>query len=293
MDENVKSYIPSLKENDVGRFAIIGGKLYYLGDDELSKRAAKNQKMEVIDENESSSEFAQEVEKKALDGVIKSKGINAFKYTETENGENTEHIGGIPLYTKNNENKNKWKVVTEVENNELKETYGTGWYYVPENTEIEGLGKAKKNYIINYDENREIEFNEEKHTLMGFDKTMAVKDHLLVNIDPSIIESVASSSESGTELTVEQVFGEGVKIHGYEKDGTSESTDENQDLSMAFDKTSFKFDGKDDYMIYPFSIDNSNNPDISTGGSGKASDIFAGGLTFEFYGLFGKERFAL
>ena len=290
LNENVKSYIPSFEENDIGNFAIIGGKLYYLGDDELSKKVAKNQKMGVIDDNKSVSEFAQEVEKKALDSVIKSRGKSAFKYTENKNGKSEEYIGGIPLYDKNNENKDKWNVVTEVESNKLKKTYGTGWYYVPKNTEIEGLGKAKKNYIINYDTNEEIEFNKQKHTLMGFDKTMAVKDHILVNIDPSIVESVASSKESSSELTVEDVFGKGVKIHGYVKNGVGESTGDNQDLSLAFGKTSFKFDGVDDYMIYPFSID---NPDISTGGSDKASDIFDGGLTFEFYGVLGSERFTL
>ena len=49
LNENVKNYIPSLEENDVGRFAVIGGELYYLGNDELSKKAAKNQKMEIMD----------------------------------------------------------------------------------------------------------------------------------------------------------------------------------------------------------------------------------------------------
>ena len=272
LDENVKSYIPSFDDNDVGKFAVIGGELYYLGDNELSKKAAKNQKMEVIDESKSSSEFAQEVEKKALDGVIKSKGITAFKYTETENSENKEYIGGIPLYDKNYQNKEKWKVVTEVENNELKKTYGTDWYYVPKNTEIEGLGKAKKDYIINYNTSKEIEFNKEKHTLMGFDKTMAVNDHVLFNADPSIFESYKDNSEDFDS----EVLGEGVEFYGYTEDDTVSSDAKNQDLSKAITGTSFLFDGKNDIVTFPFS-----------GGE----DSLENGFVFEFYGKVFNDRY--
>ena len=239
--------------------------MYYLGDDELSKKAAKNQKMRVIDENKSLSEFSQEIEKKALDGVIKSKGITAFKYTENKNGKNEEHIGGIPLYDKNYQNKDIWKVVTEVENSELKNTYGTDWYYVPENTEIEGIGRAKKDYIINYNTSEEIEFNKEKHTLMGFDKTMAVNDHLLFNADPSIFESYKDNSEDFDS----EVLGEGVEFYGYTDDNTVSSDTKKQDLSKAITETSFLFDGKNDIVTFPFS-------------GGK--DSLENGFVFEFYG---------
>ena len=261
LNENVKNYIPSLEENDIGRFAVIGGELYYLGNDELSKKAAKNQKMEVMDSGaETEASVASRIEEKAIDSIVKSRGKDAFKYTD-EKGE--QQLGGIELVNKTYENKDKWKVVSEVENNKVKNTYGNGWYYVPRNTEIEGIGKAKKDYIINYNENKKIEFNEDIHTLMGFDKTMAVKDHLLFNIDPSVIESYTTSKEIGE-------IANNIKFFGYDGNGSDVQDVEvdKENLKGAFTNSSFVFDGKNDYITFDY--DNNNG--------------FSDGIVFEFYG---------
>ena len=147
LNENVKSYIPSFDENDIGNFAIIGGKLYYLGDDELSKKVAKNQKIEVVSEDMSIKEFEKEVENKAVYNIVKENGLEAFKYNDG-NGENK---GGIELFEKNFNNSTKWKIVTESESNKIVQKYETGWYFVPKGTMVDGIGEISNQYIINYE----------------------------------------------------------------------------------------------------------------------------------------------
>ena len=161
LNENVKNYIPSLEENDVGRFAVIGGELYYLGNDELSKKAAKNQKMEVIKDNGDIEEFTKDVEKKAVSNIIKEDGIEAFNYTD-EKGE--ESKGGIKLIEKNFLNAKNWKIVTESgEDGSIVTTYDNDYYYVPSGTKINGIGKTSYGYIVNYDNNQVIGYEEGKH----------------------------------------------------------------------------------------------------------------------------------
>ena len=150
LNENVKSYIPSFDENDIGNFAIIEGELYYLGDDELSKKAAQNQKMEVMDSGvETESNVASRIEEKAIDSMVKSRGKDAFKYID-ENGE--QKLVGIELIKKNFDNSASWKIVTELgENGKIAKTYDENYYYIKNGTTINGIGKISKGYIINYE----------------------------------------------------------------------------------------------------------------------------------------------
>ena len=104
---------------------------------------------------------------------------------------------------------------------------------------------------------------------MGFDKTMAVKDHLLFNIDPSIIESYANSKDS-----VSDNIASGIKFYGYIDNDDEDTEGTGQDLTKAFTKSSFKFDGKNDYIIFDY--------DDSKG--------FENGMVFEFYGKILGER---
>ena len=67
-------------------------------------------------------------------------------------------------------------------------------------------------------------------------------------------------------------LGENITFHGYFTDANGnkfQDSDEPTDLSKAFTKSSFKFDGYDDYITFPY--DNSTN--------------FESGFTFEFYGV--------
>ena len=259
LNGNVRSYIPSLEDEDVGKISVVEGKLYLLASNEFEMEAARNQKMEVMDSGvESESSVASRIEEKAIDSMVKSRGKDAFKYID-ENGE--QQLGGIELVDKTYDNRNKWKVVSEVEDNKVKNTYGNGWYYVPRNTEIEGIGRAKKDYIINYNTNEKIEFNKDIHTLMGFDKTMAVKDHLLFNIDPSIIESYTISKETSE-------IANNIKFYGYDDSDNQNVEVDKKNLKGAFTQSSFVFDGNNDYITFDY--DNNNG--------------FSDGIVFEFYG---------
>ena len=60
------------------------------------------------------------------------------------------------------------------------------------------------------------------------------------------------------------LLGDGVKFYGYDNE------DGSLDLSKAFTKSSFKFDGSDDYIEIPCNT----------------SEVFDTGVTFEFYGKF-------
>ena len=62
------------------------------------------------------------------------------------------------------------------------------------------------------------------------------------------------------EFDVEKL-GKGIEFYGYDKD-------EKLDLSQAITKTSFIFDGVDDYIVFPYEDD----------------VVFDNGFTLEFYG---------
>ncbi len=181
LGENVRKYIPSLADEDVGKFDVISGKLYYTGEDELEKKAALSQNMETDLGTGSKEELAEKLENLAVDSVLKNTGKEAFNYTD-EKGETYQ--GGIPLYDKTLVNASKWKVVTEVEEGVLKNTYGTGWTYIPKGTEVKNLGKTTCGYIGNFEKGEIKKFNEEIHTLMGYDTGLGVTDHLIFNADP-------------------------------------------------------------------------------------------------------------
>ena len=181
LGENVRKYIPSLADEDIGKFNVISGKLYYTGEDELEKKAALSQNMETDLGTGSKEELAEKLENLAVDSVLKNAGKNAFNYTD-EKGE--KHQGGIPLYDKTLVNASKWKVVTEVEEGVVTHTYGTGWTYIPKGTEVENLGTTTCSYIGNYATGEIKKFDEKIHSLMGFDSSVAVTDHLIFNADP-------------------------------------------------------------------------------------------------------------
>ena len=109
---------------------------------------------------------------------------------------------------------------------------------------------------------------------MGFDKTMAVKDHLLFNIDPSIFESYKDNSNDFDS----EILGKGVEFYGYTEDDKQDDGGKEQDLSKAFNTTSFLFDGKNDFITFPYEE--------------KSAD-FENGFVFEFYGKVFGDRYSL
>ena len=98
---------------------------------------------------ESGSNVASRIEEKAIESMVKSRGKDAFKYTD-KNGE--QKLVGIELIKKNFDNSASWKIVTELgENGKIAKTYDENYYYIKNGTTINGIGKISKGYIINYE----------------------------------------------------------------------------------------------------------------------------------------------
>jgi hypothetical protein len=238
MNENVKQYITSLEDNDVGKYAIVEGKLYYLGEVELEKEVCKEKEIGVTEEGETAEDFVSKVETIAIENILKNMVGNSF--TETDENGNEEEIG-VKLWDKNFQNGNKWKIITEVENNETKATYGTGWYYVTSGTTIPDIGVLKNSYIINYDEQKAVKFDGKIHTMLAYGGNLSVKDSLIFNADPINLENINSNSNIDSSI-----FGDNVTLHGFE----------NNDINLV-DNYAFNFDGVDDYITIPYDSSNS------------------------------------
>ena len=248
-----------MEENDIGRFAVIEGELYYLGNDELSKKAAKNQKMEVMEENVGIEEFKKDVEEKAVANIIKEDGIEAFNYIDKKG---QECKGGIELVEKIFSHAKDWKIVTESgEDGSIVKTYDKGYYYVPNGTNIDGIGKTSYGYIVNYNSNDVIQYEEGKHKYFSYEESVAVTDNLLFNADPGVIDSYFSDKENFKK----DDLGEGIEFYGY-------GNGNEPDFEQAFTPTSFKFDGENDYITIDYDTEIAKE------------NIEGKGLTFEFYG---------
>ena len=228
LNENVKTYIPSIDENDIGKFAVIGGELYYLGNDELLKKAAQNQKMEVMDSGVGTeSSVSSKVEEKAIESMVKNSGENVFKRFDEESGELVEI--GEKLISKSLFE--AWRVVNEFNDKTFQKSYGDGWYYIKKGTNIDGLGNLKKGYIINFTEDEVIIFDDNKHLFLDSKDKLAVTDNIVLNIDPS---SLSNQNEWGNNFT----------LHGV------------NNFNEFCNGTELNFDGKDDYL--EIKVDNSN-----------------------------------
>ena len=128
---------------------------------------------------------------------------------------------GTPLYDKTLENGNKWNVIIMKDD---KTQYGTGWNYIPKNTEISNYGNTQYNWLINYKTGEIKQIEENSYIQLMYGCNLAVKDKLMLNIDPINMEDSTS-------------WGDGVKLYGVkEEDG------------YGWNGTEIKFDGVDDYI---------------------------------------------
>ena len=128
---------------------------------------------------------------------------------------------GTELYDKTLTNGNKWNIIVE---NESQTIYGTGWNFIIKGTEIENYGQTHYNWLVNYynGEIRKLENNSYTHLMYGCN--LAVKDGLVLNIDPINMSDSTS-------------WGKNVKLYGVENgDG------------YGWDGTEIKFDGINDYI---------------------------------------------
>ena len=138
-------------------------------------------------------------------------------------------------------NGDNWKIVSANDTNKI---YGTGYYFVETGTNLENYGATKYEWVINYDTGEVTKLEKDEYTKLAYGDNLAVKDNIILNVDP-------------INMSDENSWGEGVTVYGItEGDG------------YGWNKSEFKLDGVDDYIeVYP-------QEDI------KIDE----GITFEFYG---------
>ena len=73
--------------------------------------------------------------------------------------DNKYNIGEM-LYDRNLQNSNRWSIVV-LDNGTI---YGTGWNYIPENTEIINYGKTKYSWLVNHNTGEFIHLEKNKYT---------------------------------------------------------------------------------------------------------------------------------
>ena len=242
---SVKDYIPSIADEDINKFAVLQGELYYVGDDAFEISVCKEQGFVTIPEGMSLEEFENQIESGALEAVLKQLGGKPFKEI-TESGTTYK---GTQLKNKNSGIGFGWKIIADIQNGVTKATYGTGWWYVTKGTELNKVGVLKNDYIINYDDKKVVKFDPTRHALLSGESDLAVTTDIVYYFDPSITDVYNSTGS----ITWDSKY----KVHGY-----------NADYSDAFSDKGMKFDGRDDYMEI----------------AGNTGKITNNGFTFEFYG---------
>ena len=274
---DIKKYIPSMEDNEVEDYAIISNQLYYLGEDEILKATATSQGIKVMEDASSTNAYINEVERLGVVSVLETTGETSFTKTD-ESGNEGEM--GEKLYSKNSENSKIWNVVTEVEDNELKRTFGTGWTYIPAGETIEGIGILKNAYMIDFANQDLVQFDKDIHVKMGVKDTVVAIDNLIFNADPAIMEEYNNSVKNGTTFDINKL-GNNIRFYGYNNDTGKSDNWENPDLSKAFTKDSFEFDGVNDYIR----IDYDDPAEVEEGVKTPKQILAENGFTFEFYGI--------
>ena len=105
-------------------------------------------------------------------------------------------------------------------------------------------------------------FDENKHKYLSYENTLGVTEGLIFNADPGIVDEYNSLNDNEKKNFDTSKLGNGITFHGYN------DAQGGLDLSQAFTKSSFIFDGVDDYIEFPYDSGNK----------------FEDGFTFEFYG---------
>ncbi len=197
----------------------------------------------------SAEKYNLESEKEALSMSVTSyQTAKAFNEVEQE-----KNRLGETLKKRDFQNTLDWHVV-EVNDT----TYGNGWNLVEKGTEIEGYGKAKNSWLINYETGEVIQLEENNYLSLSAGDMIAVKDNLIINVDSSIIDKGTEQSKE----EIEKQLGGGITLEGFNFEN------ENSGLTS----TSFNFDGVDDYIKVPYDSKE------------QKETLAKNGFTFEFYG---------
>ncbi len=160
---------------------------------------------------------------------------------------------GKELNTRNLNNTSNWHIIKVNE-----KSYETGWNYIEKGTELEGYGKAKNSWLINYETGEVIQLGEDNYIDLSAGDMLAIKDSLIISIDSSIVDKEVKTIEE-----VKETLGSGVTLHGFDETGTEESGLTNE---------SFNFDGENDWI------------EIDYDSVERKKELIENGFTFEFYG---------
>ncbi len=166
-------------------------------------------------------------------------------------------------------NTTEWGVVTVDGKN-----YDNGWYLLEKGNEIEGYGKAKQSWLINYNTGETIELEEGKYSKLSAEdvENQVAKTNLIFNLDSNLIDMAKNEEGEVTKESFESLLDENSELVNFDWNGTTSGVT----------KTSFKFDGIDDYAKVNYSNES------------KKEILKNNGFTFEFYGVLsnGKMRFS-
>ena len=132
---------------------------------------------------------------------------------------------GVSLYDKTATNGEKWAIIQD--KNNLENTYGTGWNYIEEGTNLENYGKARYNWIMNYETGEIKELEKDNYNYFNFESTVAVKEGLVFNYDSANVN--VESLES---------FGDNAKLYYYD-DEKYNSVETHQDAYNTNNKRTF------------------------------------------------------
>ena len=176
--------------------------------------------------------------------------LNVINY---EFNKSKDYLIGISLYDKTVENSLIWDVI--ITKNPSK-TYGTNWQYISKNTEIKDYGKTKNEWVVNYETGEIVELDD--YTRLTHGENLGVKDGLIFNVDPSIIENtdIEDLKNGNTEI-----LGQNVELMNF-----------NWNEQSGLTSKKFNFDGTNDYIKVQF--DNKE----------KKEALAQKGFTFEYYG---------
>lgn len=161
--------------------------------------------------------------------------------------EKNEFIGKT-LYSKNFVNSDKWDYIFTISD---KKIYGDDWYNILPDTELNGYGKTKNNWLVNYETGEIIELKDGEYTELSVNDTIAITDGLIFNIDSKDIS-----------VTDKSTWGNGVELYGFENNS-------NQNNEGIY------FDGVDDYISFKSGTDFENGLTFSFYGIQYGSLILA------------------
>ena len=252
-ESTLKSYIPSIKDEDLDDYMIIAGELYYVGDDEFEISVCKEQGYITKPEGMSKDDFYLSLENSALEAILKQLAGKVI----TEYNEETEEdeVVGVQLAKKNADvgfgtASSGWTIITELDENKNNvATYADGWYYVEAGKSIPRLGPLSQSYIINYSTNKAVRFDSSKHVILSSGGNLAVTEGLVYNADPTNMDGSTNS------------WGNAV-LNGF-----SGTVKEGNKVISGWTDTAFVTDGEDDYVSL----------------KGK-NETYENGVTIEFYG---------